>query len=64
MLYEVITFFPTHPHRISPTIPARYMRLLWYQWLTPAPMMIEQRPSVFSAVDANSRANWRTVFAS
>ena len=40
------------------------MRLWWYQWLTPAPMMMQQRPPVFSAVAAHSRAKETTVFQS
>ena len=28
----------------------------WNQWFTPAPMMIIERPCVFSALAANSRA--------
>ena len=29
---------------------------MWYQWFIAAPMMIMDRPLVFSAFDANSRA--------
>lgn len=45
-------------------MPARYIRLLWYQWLIPAPMMIEHFPPVRSAVLAHSRAKLTTVFRS
>ena len=30
----------------------------WYQWFIAAPMMIIDRPLVFSALVANSRATW------
>ena len=29
---------------------------MWYQWFNPAPRMTMERPPVFSALDANSRA--------
>ena len=29
---------------------------MWYQWLRPAPTMTIERPRVFSALVANSRA--------
>ncbi len=35
----------------------------WNQWLVPAPMTIMQRPRVFSAVSANSRAMRTTAAA-
>ena len=31
---------------------------MWYQWFTPAPRMTMERPLVFSALVANSRATW------
>jgi hypothetical protein len=42
----------------------RYIRLLWYQWLIPAPMITQHLPPVVSAVFAHSRAKPRTVFLS
>ena len=29
---------------------------MWYQWFSPAPRMTMERPRVFSATSANSRA--------
>ena len=31
---------------------------MWYQWFSPAPRMTMERPLVFSALVANSRATW------
>ena len=31
---------------------------MWYQWLSAAPRITIERPLVFSALRANSRATW------
>ena len=48
---------PTDPVSTSACKAARYMRLAWYQWLIPAPMITVHLPFVRSAVVPHSRAN-------
>ena len=36
----------------------RYAMSMWYQWFSPAPRITIERPLVFSAFEANSRATW------
>src|ERR1035437_2294339 len=49
-------FTPTQPHNISALIADRYIRLLWYQWFTPEPMMTMHLPLVSRAVSPHSLA--------